>query len=230
MKHFKLFNNNKFYNNWLSSDKFCSPYIAKNKQDHSISYRQKIYDKEILYLESNRIQYINLNDYQVWNIGLKGEIVLQNLDDVTDERAFIGRTAQSGFDLYTINDTHNIGLWVETSNHSVDLLGNSIDKTIHNVQFEMTSNNIYINCDGNEYSKPVTLADSPNKSGIQLFSHRGYYNVMGRIYLCKLWFYGTMIYDLIPVRKNGIGYMYDKLSGKMFGNSGHGNLILGPDK
>lgn len=36
--------------------------------------------------------------------------------------------------------------------------------------------------------------------------------------------------DLIPVRVGNVGYMYDKVSGKLFGNSGTGEFILGPDK
>ena len=39
-----------------------------------------------------------------------------------------------------------------------------------------------------------------------------------------------VILDLIPVRKNGIGYMYDKVSGQLFGNQGKGQFIIGPDK
>lgn len=35
--------------------------------------------------------------------------------------------------------------------------------------------------------------------------------------------------DMIPVRIGNIGYMFDKVTGKMFGNSGTGNFILGPD-
>ena len=35
--------------------------------------------------------------------------------------------------------------------------------------------------------------------------------------------------DLIPVRKGQVGYLYDKVSGKLFGNSGTGSFILGPD-
>lgn len=34
---------------------------------------------------------------------------------------------------------------------------------------------------------------------------------------------------LIPVRRGNIGYMYDKISKKLFGNVGSGNFILGPD-
>ena len=41
---------------------------------------------------------------------------------------------------------------------------------------------------------------------------------------------GTTTLDLIPVRKDGVGYMYDKISGKLFGKEETGNFIIGPDK
>ena len=41
---------------------------------------------------------------------------------------------------------------------------------------------------------------------------------------------GSTTLDLIPVRKGTVGYMYDKVSGQLFGNAGTGNFILGPDK
>ena len=37
------------------------------------------------------------------------------------------------------------------------------------------------------------------------------------------------IYDMIPVRVGQKGYMYDKISGELFGNAGTGDFILGPD-
>lgn len=50
------------------------------------------------------------------------------------------------------------------------------------------------------------------------------------------YFYGAqitqgseLIMDFIPVRVGQIGYMYDKISHKLFGNSGTGDFILGPD-
>ena len=39
-----------------------------------------------------------------------------------------------------------------------------------------------------------------------------------------------LIIDLIPVRKNGVGYMYDRVSGQLLGNAGTGDFVLGPDK
>lgn len=46
---------------------------------------------------------------------------------------------------------------------------------------------------------------------------------------CKIWNGDTLVRDFIPVRVGNIGYMYDKVSGKLFGNKGTGNFILGPD-
>ena len=45
-----------------------------------------------------------------------------------------------------------------------------------------------------------------------------------RIYSAKI---GN--FDLIPVRVGNVGYMYDKVTGQLFGNSGTGSFILGPD-
>ena len=41
---------------------------------------------------------------------------------------------------------------------------------------------------------------------------------------------GIKVIELIPVRVGTTGYMYDKVSGKIFGNAGTGAFILGPDK
>ena len=41
---------------------------------------------------------------------------------------------------------------------------------------------------------------------------------------------GVKVMELIPVRKDGVGYMYDKVSGELFGNDGTGIFGIGPDK
>ena len=40
----------------------------------------------------------------------------------------------------------------------------------------------------------------------------------------------NLVMDLIPVRKGTVGYMYDKVSGQLFGNAGTDAFVLGPDK
>ena len=41
---------------------------------------------------------------------------------------------------------------------------------------------------------------------------------------------GTLVRDFIPVRVGDVGYMYDRVSGQLFGNAGTGEFIIGPDK
>ena len=42
---------------------------------------------------------------------------------------------------------------------------------------------------------------------------------------------GTNEFDLIPVRKGSVGYMYDRVSGKLYGNAADsGAFVIGPDK
>lgn len=50
-----------------------------------------------------------------------------------------------------------------------------------------------------------------------------------RIYAFKISRNGIPILDLIPVRKGAVGYLYDRVSGKLFGNAGTGDFVLGPD-
>ena len=50
-----------------------------------------------------------------------------------------------------------------------------------------------------------------------------------RIYKCQFYENGVLVRDFIPVRKGTTGYMYDKVSGQLFGNSGTGDFISGND-
>ena len=52
----------------------------------------------------------------------------------------------------------------------------------------------------------------------------------GRIYLAKMVSNHVSIFDFIPVRVGDVGYMYDRVSGQLFGNSGTGAFVIGPDK
>jgi hypothetical protein len=74
---------------------------------------------------------------------------------------------------------------------------------------------------------PVTLRifSRKNISGTQTGGANGL-----RIYGFKLTDNNTTLLDLIPVRVGQVGYMYDKVSGTLFGDDGTGSFTLGPDK
>lgn len=46
---------------------------------------------------------------------------------------------------------------------------------------------------------------------------------------CSIKTGNNALLDLIPVRVGNVGYMYDNVSGRLFGNAGSGSFILGPD-
>ena len=60
----------------------------------------------------------------------------------------------------------------------------------------------------------------------------GYYRSYGypyRLSSCYINHNGVRIYDMIAVRIGSVGYMFDRVSGELFGNIGTGSFILGPD-
>lgn len=52
----------------------------------------------------------------------------------------------------------------------------------------------------------------------------------GKLYSYKIYSSNELVRDCIPVRKDGEGYMFDKVSGKLFGNANEtGKFTYGPD-
>ena len=50
-----------------------------------------------------------------------------------------------------------------------------------------------------------------------------------RLYSFKMQYDGAVVLDCIPVRVGNKGYLYDKVSNRLLGNSGTGDFVLGPD-
>lgn len=73
----------------------------------------------------------------------------------------------------------------------------------------------------------MTAADKPDlkdNTTVRIFSKS-----RQRLYNVELLRNGVKLRDLIPVRVGEVGYMYDQVSGELFGNAGSGSFILGPD-
>lgn len=63
-----------------------------------------------------------------------------------------------------------------------------------------------------------------NRNGVAAF------NSPARIYNFRIVVAGVLARDSIPVRVGTVGYLYDRVTGKLFGNAGTGDFVLGPDK
>ena len=83
-------------------------------------------------------------------------------------------------------------------------------------------------CDNVKIGEISRNTMTTNSRYTQLFSSRYAETVVYSLRLYDI--NGVMIVDAIPVRVGQTGYMYDKVSGQLFGNAGTGSFILGPDK
>lgn len=55
------------------------------------------------------------------------------------------------------------------------------------------------------------------------------YKASGKVYSFAIYYGNQIQLDFIPVRVGQVGYMYDRVSGQLFGNAGTGAFIVGPD-
>lgn len=185
---------------------------------------------EIEYLESSGGQYINTK-YPIQNVGLSGSIKIQRTGNSGSELCYLGRTSLSGFSLQ-MDQNKGISLWV-AGNPDKYLQSSNLyfDKNIHQIEFSIENNQMSLIIDNISFTESINPNYSTGYDGcLQLFAHNSNYKSEGRIYSCKFYYNNTLIYDFIPVRIGQVGYMYDKVSGQLFGNSGTGSFVLGPDK
>lgn len=96
-----------------------------------------------------------------------------------------------------------------------------------------SSLDLSITIDGTEQTSHVTAGQSTSMGVFQIFgidSSLVYSGSGIRIGRNKLWYNGQLIRDFIPVVKDNVGYMYDTVSGTLFGDvSGQTEgFIVGP--
>ena len=96
--------------------------------------------------------------------------------------------------------------------------------------FTSASASYSIDINGTQYTSSTTSYPSSAWRGLVLFRINIEFRGAGqRIGACKIYVNGVLVRDFIPVRVGTVGYLYDRVSGKLFGNAGTGDFVLGPD-
>ena len=182
-------------------------------------------ESDIEYLESTGIQYINTDIIPDANTGIR--IKAEAINSI--EAYVVGLRNNSDNTRWCIAHStryyYGYGTWAS----------NSTASNFNIVDLNYLNDKKYSRRDLNgtviDYLNLPTLSFTPAYP-IWIFAGSGSYNIKwsGRIYYVKITQGNEIIMDLVPVRRDQVGYLYDKVSGKLFGNSGKGNFILGPDK
>lgn len=185
------------------------------------------YDSEIEYLESSGTQYIKtgLTPFKCTDV----EIIVNNLPNGVAWQDYFGGDFGDSGNNYRIRQyqsyQNKCDIRIGNSYYQFNITENAFNK------IKIGRNGAYLNND----ELPITPGNTyTNINDMYLFG----YNLNSSIYraakvqIQKFTAFNnnSIVLELIPVRKDGVGYMYDKVSKQLFGNSGTGNFILGPDK
>lgn len=184
------------------------------------------YDSEIEYVESTGTQWIDCKvlptpdtkiQFKFINLQATGNVIIgSNEQGDTQDYRFFNYNNGAYFDVPGGSGTGNRLI--------------SSNKIYPNTEYELELGNYYVlNLKTNtiivqrntKYNTYCNDTIGLNGKSSNLSKNRFYY--------VKIYENNSLVFDAIPVRVDQIGYMYDKISGKLFGNQGTGEFILGPD-
>ena len=221
MRHLRKFDTQTNYNNVKSS--LALPNVCLLNDIYEIASEGDEDIVPIEYLQSTGTQYISTNIIPDANTGIMLTITrLNNTDsyicgvrnDNGNTRWVLGCPNYSGY-----------GSVITTSSYPAINIKYDVGLNyLNNKKFTIPLNNVETNL--------PTLPFTPT-TDIRLFGSSGvnasYTKWTGKIYACKISQNNNIVMDLIPVRIGNVGYMFDNISKKLFGNSGTGNFTLGQD-
>ena len=191
------------------------------------------YDAEVEYLEGNGNQFIKV----------PGKISSTSRITVTFKYTgttfsqfapFGGGDGNLVCEASLISGSSSNGKWIYRCNNKQNLKVVNLDNLqVHTATWYKDGAIL----DGVDYPSLTTTNDfTPTRDYFGLFSNlrdgdnNPIFTMRGYIMSAQVYDNGVLVRDFTPVRKGSIGYMYDRVSGQLFGNAGTGEFIIGPDK
>ena len=203
--------------------------LNRRRYMHGSTFTPLPYDAEVEYLQSSGTQVINTG-IPIKNIGKyitysqinTGNTAMAEGSTETDKYFFIGKNAQNKF---------YAALKKTVSASSVTDDGN-----FH--KFELEVNQGHFSIDDNIVNT-IATGFVNTEINFAMFACNGKnrqegnyaYHISGKMRWAKIYdISGNLLRDYIAVRVGQTGYMYDKVSGQLFGNLGTDSFAIGPDK
>ena len=184
------------------------------------------YDAEVEYLESTGTQYIS-----TMLIPTRVHVGLKPIGVATPSyaNAYFGVNNNGSRTTGLVSETKDT---LQARNYGYDSVEfSALWGEFHNVYFDRDT----VSIDGETKAFVTnfsTVGGAVKSFGLFDFPQRSTETTpKSAISYCKMWDkVDNLMADFIPVRVGAVGYMYDCVSGRLFGNSGTGEFILGPDK
>lgn len=189
------------------------------------------YDAEVEYLEATGTQYIDTQISELYPMSVDIKVCVKAFASSQDVFYIFGGT-------YYNNALTGTQFRIRGYKNSREI---TVNHASNNFSFPISLDAIYdIRNDGNDWyvNNELYTTLSPttsNQSSVHMLLFALYISpnvylspATVRIYSAKVSNKDNHV-DLIPVRVGTTGYMYDKVSGTLFGNNGTGDFVLGPD-
>ena len=208
---------------------------------------ETIYDSKVQWLQSDGTAYIDTGIKP--NNKIDGSHIMKIELEVETLAGFSGNTAIFGSRIANNDTQFVLQFYLDQvgsgNNRWAFRFGNNLNYVDHNktngtfaIYNNVSGNNMVMNITGqHNLSVSVANANFSNNYNIYLFAQNSGGSVAGRnnsqylrIKWCKLYDGSTLQRDFIAVRKNGVGYMYDRVSRQRFGNADNsGSFSYGND-
>lgn len=178
------------------------------------------YDAEVEYLESTGTQWIDTGVRLKYSDVVNCEVMLN------DNRSIFGYLDSGQNFCVTTSGSIIYAYYVDYTRFGSKQITTG---SIFNI--ELGNGSFYYN--GNLLGKKTYADETLLNGACYLFGRNASGSIddalLGRIYSFSITRNNAKILDFIPVRVGTVGYMYDRVTRKLFGNSGTGAFVLGPD-
>ena len=184
------------------------------------------YDAEVEYLQSSGTQWINTGVKKTSAMTIDCTFSLS----ATNTKAIFGaRTSSTALDrimLVAVGTNFRFDADMQRS------FGTTDTASMFRFQYDGTNATITNLTTGTTSTSSTPIGDA-GVLDISLFgvNTNGVVGLLmqGMMYAFKIWDNGILVRDYIPVRVGQVGYLYDRVSGKLFGNAGTGDFVVGQD-
>ncbi len=204
--------------------------VASVAVDGETVWKRVPYDAEIEYLESTGTQWIDTGYVPTheteFNLRFSPNVLTDGSIKPVHGNAYSTKNYRSAdqapVTLWHSNGTNNRFFYspVMFSNWAV---GETFD-------VRQGAAGLWIN--GSKIGEYSSLRTPPNEPMWLFRYYNGVNEQFGKfkLFYWKAWQNGTLVRDFTPVRVGLTGYLYDRVSGQLYGNAGTGAFVLGPDK
>lgn len=185
------------------------------------------YDAEVEWLSSDGSAYIDTEIVPKDTPRVVINLTSLNIHIDVDVFGFSSNTIPSFIGNISVSD--NKQSFVYYRYYSAASIGQDLKSSVSYNDWAEWDLGYIIKCNNVTLKTLTKQSFASNSQTLYLFKGRTISNVYVRVGKVKIYDGDELKRDFIPVRVGQVGYMYDKISGQLFGNVNTGNFILGND-